>query len=286
MSQPDPDPRSSAGSGPARGISVVLPAHDEEAVIEAVAVRCGAALARLALDFEIIIVDDGSRDRTGELADAIAARDPRVRAVHNVTNLGYGGALRAGFAAARRPLVVFIDADGQFDLADLERLLPLAEAGNAAVVGYRARRRDPLLRRLNAWGWNRVVRLVLRVRVRDVDCAFKLFETELIQRLDIRSSGAMINAEMLAKLARLGISPPQVPVTHYPRVSGRSSGANPGVILRAFVELWRLRASLLRWQPSSVSPPDASGVELVGRSALPAPAWATTGRVATHAKRP
>lgn len=239
-----------------RGISVVLPAHNEEAVIAAVVANCVEVLARIVDDFEVIVVDDGSVDRTGEIADGAAAADPRVRVVHTVTNRGYGGALRAGFDAAGKPLVFFMDSDGQFDIGDIAHLVPMAAAGNPAVIGYREHRQDPPLRLVNAWAWNRLVRSLFHFRVRDIDCAFKLYDTSLVRSLDVQASGAMINTEMLAKVFRLGIVPAEVPVRHFPRLHGQPTGANLGVIVKAFGELRRLHRYLLQWTPltSSLEP--------------------------------
>jgi glycosyltransferase involved in cell wall biosynthesis len=249
-------PHTEAGQLPwatSRGVSVVLPAHNEEAVIARVVTHCLATLAALVEDFEIIVVDDGSQDRTGEIADSAAAADPRVRVVHTGTNRGYGGALQGGFAVACKPLLFFMDADGQFDITDIGRLIPLAERGHRVVVGYRAKRQDPTIRLLNAWAWNLLVRSLFHLHVRDVDCAFKLYETELVRELDVQARGAMINTEMLAKVARLGILPAQVAVHHYRREHGESSGANVRVILHAFVELRALHRYVLRWQPETVT---------------------------------
>jgi glycosyltransferase involved in cell wall biosynthesis len=231
---------------------VVLPAHNEDAVIAGVIGRCITTLAELMDDFEIVVVDDGSQDLTGDIADAAAAADPRVRVVHTGTNRGYGDALQEGFAVARKPFVFFMDADGQFDIADIARLIRLVEHGHRVVVGYRARRQDPAIRLLNAWCWNLLVRRMFHLRVRDVDCAFKLYETALLRQLDVQARGAMINTEMLAKLARLGITPAQVAVHHYPREHGQPTGANVRVILRAFLELHKLRSYVLRWQAGTL----------------------------------
>jgi glycosyltransferase involved in cell wall biosynthesis len=236
-------------SGPltTRGLSVVLPAYNEEAVIAETVRACAAKLAVLAPDYEIVIVDDGSRDRTGDITDALAAADPRVRVVHNRPNRGYGGALIAGFDAATKPLAFFMDSDGQFDIGDIAALIEQREAGHRVVLGYRKHRRDTTMRHLNAWGWNLLVSALFGIRVRDVDCAFKLFDTSLWRVCEIHSAGAMVNTEMLVKLARLGVPFVQVPVGHYPRTHGSATGANPRVILRAFRELLRLRARLHRW---------------------------------------
>jgi glycosyltransferase involved in cell wall biosynthesis len=243
-----------AGPLTMRGLSVVLPAHNEEAIIAETVRRCVVALTALAPDFEVIVVDDGSTDRTGEIVDALAAADPRVRVIHNRPNRGYGGALIAGFAAAAKPLTFFMDSDGQFDIADIAALLRLREQGYRAVLGYRKRRRDGLVRLLNAWGWKRLVSLLFGLRVRDIDCAFKLYDTALVRAFDVTSEGAMINTEMLVKLKKLHVPFMQVPVGHYPRVHGRATGANLRVIAKAFRELLRLRGKLRRW--SAPLPPE------------------------------
>jgi glycosyltransferase involved in cell wall biosynthesis len=237
-----------------RGLSVVLPAYNEETVIAGTVARCVEALSALAPDYEIIIVDDGSRDRTGEIADELAAANPRVRVVHNRPNRGYGGALIAGFQAVTKQLTFFMDSDGQFDIADIAGLLPYREKGYRAVLGYRQHRRDAFLRLLNAKGWNVLVSLLLGLRIRDIDCAFKLYDTSLVRVFDVTSEGAMINTEMLTKLMKLGIPFVQVPVRHYPRVHGKATGADVRVIANAFRELFRLRRKLRRW--SAEIPPE------------------------------
>jgi len=230
-----------------RGISVVLPAYNEEAVIADSVRACIAVLAQVAPDFEIIIVDDGSRDRTGAIADDLAAANSRVRVVHNRPNRGYGGALIAGFQAVTKSLTFFMDADGQFEIRDIALLLACREKGYRAALGYRRRRRDAPMRLLNAKGWNLLVSLLLGLRFRDIDCAFKLYDTALVRTFDVKSEGAMINTEMLTKLVKLGIPYAQVAVHHYSRVHGKATGANLRVIAHAFRELLRLHSKLRHW---------------------------------------
>jgi glycosyltransferase involved in cell wall biosynthesis len=230
-----------------RGLSAVLPAHNEEAVIAETVRNCAETLAILAPDYEIIVVDDGSTDRTGAIVEALAAADRHIRVVHNQTQRGYGGALIAGFQAAAKSLIFFMDADGQFDIRDIALLLPLRERGYRAVLGYRKHRRDSLLRKINAWGWNVLVKLLFGLRVRDVDCAFKLYDAALVRAADVTAEGAMVNTEMLVKLSRLGVPFIQVPVRHYPRRHGAATGANLRVIAHAFRELFRLHGKLQAW---------------------------------------
>jgi len=240
----------SSGPVTARSIGVVLPAYNEEAVIAATVAACVKTLSVIAPDFEIIVVDDGSHDRTGAIADELAAQDARIRVVHNRPNRGYGGALIAGFAAVSKDLTFFMDSDGQFDIHDLVKLLELREHGYRAALGYRLHRRDGVVRHINAWGWNVLVSLLFGLHVRDVDCAFKVYDTELVRLLDVRSEGAMVNTEMLVKLKTLGIATAETPVRHLPRLHGSATGASPRVIIRAFRELLRLRVKLRSWRPA------------------------------------
>jgi glycosyltransferase involved in cell wall biosynthesis len=239
-----------AGPVSLRGICVVLPAYNEEAVIAQTINQCVDVLSVIAPDYEIVVVDDGSRDQTGAIVDALSATNQRIRVIHNTPNRGYGGALIAGFDAAAKALTFFMDSDGQFDIEDLATLLAQREQGYHAVLGYRRKRQDGWTRKVNAWGWNLLVSVLFGLRVRDVDCAFKLYDTELVRICDVHSEGAMVNTEMLVKLSRLGIPFVQVPVHHYPRLHGSATGANPAVIFRAFRELLRLRASIRGWHPA------------------------------------
>ena len=202
-------------------LSCVVPTFDEEENIEEVVADLRRALDRLAPDSEILVVDDGSRDRTGPLLDAMAARPGGPRVIHLAHNQGYGAALRAGFAAATRPLVFFMDGDGQFDPMELRRLLP--HRGEAElVVGRRVGRGDGALRGLYSRAYNLLARRLLGVSVRDLNCAFKLIHRDALERLELRADGYTINAELLALAERAGLRVVEVPVTHRPRRHGRS----------------------------------------------------------------
>lgn len=227
-------------------LSVVLPAYNEEAVIASTTRAVVQTLTKWGGAFEVIVVNDGSRDGTGPILEALAEADARVRVLTHPVNRGYGAALVTGFEAARNELVFFMDSDGQFDIAELEGMLLLIPHYDA-VLGYRIDRKDTRARRLNAWGWKQLVRLCLGVRVRDVDCAFKLFRSDFFRRHTLESRGAMINAEILYKLRRDGCTTTEIGIHHRERTAGRATGARPTVILRAFKELlvatWRWRAA-------------------------------------------
>jgi glycosyltransferase involved in cell wall biosynthesis len=246
-------PQSSAPDARVEELSYFFPAYNEAENIEPLVGEALDVLPTLARRFEIIAIDDGSRDGTAELADRLAAQHPDlVRVVHHATNLGYGAALRSGFGSSRYGLVAFTDGDRQFRLADLGPLLRRAgeprSASDAAlpdaVVGYRLRRADPAIRLAYARVYRVCLRLLFGLRVRDVDCACKLFRRDALNGVRLESGGAFLSAELLIKLRALGRTVVEVGVPHYPRTAGTASGANPRVVLRAVRDFWRLRLRL------------------------------------------
>jgi glycosyltransferase involved in cell wall biosynthesis len=224
-------------------VSIVLPAYNEEANLRRALAEVRASAERLLTAHEIIVVDDGSTDATGRIARDVAASDPRVRVITHERNRGYGEALRTGFLASRLDFVFFTDADLQFDIAELERFLPYAGTVDV-VVGYRMNRQDPPGRRLMAYAWNMLVRVLFYVPARDIDCAFKLFDRRALREIDIESVGAMVNTELMVKLGRAGASVVEVGVTHRPRRAGEARGASPAVIAIALREVLRMRRRL------------------------------------------
>jgi glycosyltransferase involved in cell wall biosynthesis len=233
-----------ATAPPVPRLSYFFPAHNEEANLEALVAEALKTLPTLAEVFEIIAVDDGSRDGTPALADALAAAHPDVvRAVHHPTNLGYGAALRSGFAAARYDLVAFTDGDRQFKVADLGRLTArIAEPDKPdVVVGFRIKRADPLVRTVYARAYRLANRIFFGLKVTDVDCACKLFRREALEDLRVESGGAFFSAEMIIKLRAAGKTVAEVGVPHYARTAGSATGARPKVVLRAVRDFWSLR---------------------------------------------
>lgn len=220
-------------------ISAVLPAYNEEAIVADVAGRAHRALERSGVpDFEVVVVDDGSVDATAARIVELGKRLPSVRLARHTVNRGYGAALRTGFEAARCDAVWLMDSDGQFDPADLPLLLDRWQP-DAFIAGYRARREDPLMRRLSHNAFFAVVRVALGPTVRDVNCAFKLFPREL--GVGLHAEGAMISTELVLRAGERGLAVVEVPVPHHPRTTGKPTGGNPRVVARAFGELWRMR---------------------------------------------
>lgn len=224
-------------------LSLVFPVFDEAenlAPLLESALRIGS---RLTPDFEIVLVDDGSRDGSSQIIDHWCRTQAGIRAVYHETNGGYGSALRSGLREARGDLVFFSDADLQFDLAEIEKLMAHSEEFDI-VAGYRSPRCDPWPRAWIAWTWGCLVWLVFGLRVRDIDCAFKIFRREVLESIPLAAIGAFINTEILVRAEAVGFRIHQVPVSHRRRQRGRQSGARPKVLLRAAVELFALYRDL------------------------------------------
>ncbi|HTN22673.1 MAG TPA: glycosyltransferase family 2 protein [Solirubrobacteraceae bacterium] len=225
------------------GLTVVLPCLDEEANITQAVAEALAAGARCAWAVEVVVVDDGSRDRTRAAAALLASLDPRVRVVAHDRNRGYGAALRSGIAASRMPWVLLTDADLQFDLEQLDTMLEPARESDL-VAGFRIKRRDPWPRRAAARAWNLLMRRTFGISISDVDCAFKLVRGPALRALPLRSDGAMISTELVTCARSEGWRIVEIGVHHRPRRAGEATGANAAVVLRAFAERRALARAL------------------------------------------
>jgi len=225
-----------------------MPAYNEVENIEAMVTDVIQVVDALVGDYEVIVVDDGSHDGTGQVVKSLELRYPQVRLVPHQENQGYGAAAFSGLTSASKELVFFTDSDRQFDLREIEKLLDLIDNADL-VAGYRAPRRDPFMRKLNGWGWSALVTLLFGYTARDIDCAFKLMRREVVERIkdEVESRGATFSAEFLVRAKRAGFRIREVPIHgHRPRVAGSQTGARLDVILRAFKELVRFRIAL--WQ--------------------------------------
>jgi len=225
-------------------ISVVLPMYNEEAYIHRAVAAAQAVLGELTQDYEIVIVDDASRDRTGALADELARREPRIRVIHNQRNRTLGGTLRAGYAAAGKELILYTDADLPFDLQELPRAVRLLEFQEADVLS--AYRFDRTLegpkRTVYTFFYTLLIRALFDLPVKDVNFSFKLFRRSLLARFPLKSEGSFIDAEFLIRARRAGARIIQIGVDYFPRTRGESTLARPAVILkivREIIQLWR-----------------------------------------------
>lgn len=224
-------------------LTIFFPCYNEEQNVERVTRDAIAAADQVSDDYEIIIVNDGSKDRTAEIADKLAQEYPVVRVIHHEVNKGYGAALQTGFKNAGKELVFYTDGDGQFKIEEIKKLLPLIEKYDI-VSGYRIRRRDPLHRKVNAFMWGAMVNMLFKFNVSDVDSAFKLYRRKIFDDITLTSQGALIDTEILARAKSKGYTITEVGVNHYPRIAGSQTGAKLSVIVKAFAELYKLKKQL------------------------------------------
>jgi glycosyltransferase involved in cell wall biosynthesis len=227
-------------------LSVVFPMYNEAAYIQRAVGAAREILAEITPDHEIIIVDDGSTDRTGALADALVRSDPRIKAIHNARNLTLGGTLRAGYAAASKELILYTDADLPFDLQELPRAVRLLEFQQADVLSaYRFDRTlEGPLRTIYTSFYTLLIRTLFDLPVKDVNFAFKLFRRSLLDKFKLESEGSFIDAEFLIRARKTGASIIQIGVDYFPRTRGVSTLASPRVILKILVEMGRLWGDL------------------------------------------
>lgn len=221
-------------------LSIVIPAHNEAGTVVEAVEEVSAVAQQLGLDYEIILVNDGSTDQTGSLARALTQRISRLRLVEHFPGRGYGGALKVGFAAASKKWIAFFPADKQFVFSDISKLLEINATADI-ISGYRANRQDNFIRKLNAWGWNVLIKILFGSLVRDIDCGFKLFRRDILKHVNLVSDGAMLDTELFAGAKAYGYSIAEVDVTHLPRKAGTATGANLLVIFKALRDLLRFR---------------------------------------------
>lgn len=223
-----------------------MAAYNEAENIEAMILEVIRTMENLAADYEVIVVNDGSQDETAHIIKSFIQKYPQVRLLEHAVNKGYGAAVFNALISAKKDLIFFTDSDRQFDLREISKLINAIGDADLAI-GYRSPRRDPFMRKVNAWGWNSLIRILFGYTARDVDCAFKLMRKEVVDNLKdkIKSRGATFSAEFLVRAKRAGFSIKEVPINgHRPRAAGSPTGARPDVILRAFKELILFRVTL------------------------------------------
>jgi len=224
-------------------LSVFLPAYNEEKTLAKTTQKVDEILKKIANDYEIIIVDDGSKDKTGQIADKLASENRKIKVVHHSPNRGYGAALKSGMYAVRFPWVVLIDADGQFDFTEITKFFKRQKETDADIVwGYTLNRGVPFARKVNTFLWHGVVSLLFGLKLKWIDCGFRLFRKEVVDKIPKLESerGAFISSEFLIKAKKSGFKIVEVEVHHYPDIAGGSTGASLKVIIKSFADLLRL----------------------------------------------
>jgi len=224
-------------------LSVIFPAYNEEQNIGRAVDSALQVLEKIADNYEVIVVNDGSRDSTEKIVQQIYGHNGLVRLISHRRNIGYGGSLRSGLEAASYDLIFFTDADLQFDLKEILNLLRWIQEYDL-VIGYRLKRSEGIRRRFYAWGWGLLIRLLFDLKVKDIDCAFKLFRKKVFDKISVNSLGAFINSEILIRAKKCGFTVKEVPVSHYPRLAGKGSGARLQPLYKAFPELFKLSREL------------------------------------------
>ena len=221
-------------------LSVVLPAFNEEKNIESTILNSIKFLNNKFNDFEIIVVDDGSTDMTAKNVEKFVAKYSNIILKKHEINRGYGQALKTGFDTANKDYIFLMDSDGQFDISELDKFFPYIK-DSYIVIGYRLKRADPKIRKLNERLYHLYLKLIFRFGVKDVDCAFKVFPRDAYLKIrPIQSEGSFFSAELLMKFIGEGYKIKEIPVNHYPRKYGQQTGANLKVIFKMFVESSRM----------------------------------------------
>ncbi|KKQ52130.1 hypothetical protein A2865_01870 [Candidatus Woesebacteria bacterium RIFCSPHIGHO2_01_FULL_39_17] len=224
-------------------ISVFFPTYNLESKIEKTVRDAFRIVPKLAEKYEIIVINDGSRDKTGEVLKKLKPKYKNLRIITHQLNKGYGGALKSGFYSSKYSWIAFTDADGQFDISELPKLIKKQKSSSADIVaGFYLKRAVSLLRKLNTWLWQLVVRILFRLKVKDIDCGFKLIRKKVIDTVPKLESerGAFISSEFLIKAQKYGFKIVEIGVHHYPHTGGKGTGADLNVIINSFVDLFKL----------------------------------------------
>ena len=225
------------------GISVFLPAYNEESNLQKVVSKTKTVLERVADDWELLIINDGSTDSTAEVAEELSNTDKRIRLINHENNKGYGAALASGFYNAKYPWIAFIDSDGQFDFNEITNFIEVQKNTSAdIVIGYYKERKVSFSKIITSKLWELLVFIFFGLKVRDIDCGFKMVSRKVIQKISKLESerGAFISSELLIKAKKAGFKIVEVPVTHYPRTKGEGTGRNINVIIKSFTDLFKL----------------------------------------------
>ncbi|HVG21316.1 MAG TPA: glycosyltransferase family 2 protein [Blastocatellia bacterium] len=236
------------------GISVFFPAYNDAGTIASLVVLADRTLRKLTDDYEIIVVNDGSADHTAQVLSELEGVYPRLRVIHHPTNLGYGSALRTGFESATRDLIFYTDGDAQYDVRELERLLPLMADDVDIVNGYKISRSDPFHRTVIGKIYCWIIKLAFMIKIRDVDCDFRLVRRASYKRVRLYSTSGTICVEMIKSFQDAGLRFAECPVHHYHRAYGKSQFFNFKRLFKTFRDLSRLWWRLVVKRQAQLAP--------------------------------
>ena len=231
------------------GLSVFFPAYNDSGTIASMVIAAVRTAGRLTPDFEVLVIDDGSTDTTAEVADEMARLYPQVRVIHHSRNRGYGGALKTGFSAATKEVIFYTDGDAQYDAREMARLWEKMTDEVDLVNGYKISRSDPLHRRVVGRIYHHLVRLFFGLKVRDVDCDFRMMRRSIFDRVQLEKASGVICLEMMKKIQDAGFRIAEVPVHHYHRAHGKSQFFNFRRLARTGVDVLRLWLELVVRRP-------------------------------------
>jgi len=226
--------------GPAKGLSIFFPAYNDSGTIASLVIIALRTARKLTPDHEVIVINDGSADGTGEILEELASIYPQVRIVTHDKNRGYGGALRTGFASATRELVFYTDGDAQYDPAEMEALWRRFDQDVDLVNGYKISRSDPLHRIVIGRVYHHVVKTLFRLTVRDVDCDFRMMRRSIFDKVHLEKNSGVICLEMMKKITDGGFRIAEVPVHHYHRAYGKSQFFNFRRLYRTAIDVMKL----------------------------------------------
>ena len=224
-------------------VSVFFPAYNEEDNIEKTVINANDVLKKIAGEYEILVINDGSNDKTAEVVEKMILSNNKIRLISHDVNKGYGSAVRSGFKYSKYEWVVLMDSDGQFDFSEFPNFIKTQKETNAdLVIGYYKKRKVSFMRKLNSWIWQLIIRILFGLKVKDIDCGFKLIRKNVIDTMNLESNrGAFISTEFLVKAKEKEKKIVEIPITHYPREAGEATGSDIKVILNSFKDLYRIK---------------------------------------------
>ena len=238
-------------------ISIILPAYNNENSIREVALSALSCLSKITEQYELIVVDDCSYDKTARIVDELSKKEDKLKPLYHSENLGKGNAIKSGILSSKYNFIFYTDCDGQYDVSEIEKLLPFIEH-NDLIVGYRLKRKDGLTRKIVSKIYNLLNRLLFGVAVKDIGCAFKLFKRDAFDNLEVKTNGFFFDAELIIRAKKAGLSIKEVGISHYPSLAsekslfGGKSSIRTSHVIKIIVEMVKLKLDLLKIKQTNI----------------------------------